>query len=140
MPDLVRSIASRLRRFIGNRRGSPRFRIKLPLSISVVDATHTGSNRHAPTLDGYTRDLGLTGLGIIVPAIRIESEYLTHQNRKLMVKLQLPDGQVEIEASCVRYLMLEKADQDKGHLIGVKIASMSDNHRARYLAFVKNSR
>jgi hypothetical protein len=54
-------------------------------------------------LQGYTRDISESGLAIIVPSLRLGSLYLTAAAAKLrIVILDLPTGEVEIEASPVR--------------------------------------
>jgi hypothetical protein len=137
MPEFIRSIASRLREFVGNRRRAPRYRIHLEaglaLSIGVPGAKGAGKQLR---LAGYTRDISESGLSLIVPAIRIGGQYITDSNRTLQIMLKLPTGVVEIHGTPVRYSPLEEDTTDTGYLIGLRIERMSDNDRANLNAYL----
>jgi hypothetical protein len=130
MSELPRRIVSRLRRFIGNRRGSRRVRARLSFTLSLSDP-RVGLNgaRPLPTLDGHTLDVSTTGLALIVPAIRIGEHYLAGGDRKLHVKLELPSGPVEMKMAAVRY---ESLEDDTGYLIGARILELSDTDRVSF--------
>ena len=125
---------SRLRRFIGNRRGSRRVRARLSFTLSLSDP-RVGLNgaRRLPTLDGHTMDVSTTGLALIVPAIRIGEHYLAGADRKLHVKLELPSGPVEMKLAAVRY---ESLEDDTGYLIGARILELSDTDRVSFEKYV----
>ena len=134
MSELPRRIVSQLRRFIGNRRGSKRVRARLAFRLSLSD-TRVSSNgsRRLPTLDGYTLDFSVTGLALIVPAIRIGEHYLAGADRKLHIKLELPSGPIEMKMASVRY---ESLEDDTGYLIGARIVEMSDSDRKSFERYV----
>ncbi|HEX8847349.1 MAG TPA: PilZ domain-containing protein [Pyrinomonadaceae bacterium] len=142
MPELIRSIANRLREFVGNRRRAPRYITHLEAGLALrVSLPNTGSSARTPgkalRLSGYTRDISETGLAIIVPTIRIEGQYITNDNRTLRIMLKLPTGPVEILAKPVRYSPLEDDAKDTGYLVGVQITGMSDDDRARFNAYIQ---
>ena len=125
---------SRLRRFIGNRRGSRRVRARLTFTLSLSDPRVSSNGaRRLPTLDGHTLDVSTTGLALIVPAIRIGEHYLAGADRKLHVKLELPSGPVEMKVATVRY---ESLEDDTGYLIGARILEMSDTERVSFEKYV----
>ena len=134
MSELPRRIVSQLRRFIGNRRGSKRVRARLAFRLSLSD-TRVSSNgsRRLPTLDGYTLDVSVRGLALIVPAIRIGEHYLAGADRKLHIKLELPSGPIEMKVASVRY---ESLEDDTGYLIGARIVEMSDSDRKSFERYV----
>ena len=141
MPELIRSIASRLREFIGNRRRAPRYvthlEAGLALSVSLSNAKGSAVSEGQPLkLAGYTRDISATGLALIVPAIRIGGQYITGENRTLEITLKLPAGHVQFRATPVRYNPLEEEGADTGYLIGVQIIWMSDEDRKRFEDFL----
>ena len=137
MPELVRSIAARLREFVGNRRREPRYQTRLPFSVSLVDSKIGGGVEGQPTsLKGHTRDISLTGLGLIVPAIRIGGRYLTGEHRKLRITLELSGRPLQIQATSVRYEQLDSNSDETGYLIGVRIIEMSDGDRARFAEYI----
>jgi len=86
-----------------------------------------------PTLDGYTLDVSVTGLALIVPAIRIGEHYLAGADRELHVKLELPSGPIEMKVATVRY---ESLEDDTGYLIGARILELSDSDRASFEKYV----
>ena len=134
MSELPRRIVSRLRRFIGNRRGSRRVRTRLNFRLSLSDPrVNSNGSRKLPKLDGHTLDVSATGLALIVPAIRIGEHYLAGGERKLHVKLELPTGPVEMKVASVRY---ESLEDDSGYLIGARILEMSDTDRVSFEKYV----
>jgi PilZ domain-containing protein len=137
MSELPRRIVSTLRRFLGNRRRHKRVRIRLACRISLSDPrVNTNGGRRLPTLDGHTLDISSTGLALVVPAIRIGEHYLAGADRKLYIKLDLPTGPVEMKVATVRYESLEESREESGYLIGARIAEMSDQDRASYVAHI----
>jgi hypothetical protein len=134
MSELPRRIVSQLRRFIGNRRHSKRVRARLNFTLSLSDPrVATNGSRRLPTLNGHTMEVSLTGLALIVPAIRIGEHYLAGADRKLYVKLELPGGSVEMKVVTVRY---ENLDDGSGYLIGARILEMSDADRGSFQKYV----
>jgi hypothetical protein len=137
MSELPRRIVSSLRRFIGNRRHSKRVRARLTFTLSLSDPrVNSNGSRRLPRLNGHTLDVSLSGLALIVPAIRIGEHYLAGHERKLHVKLDLPTGPVEMKVSTVRYESLEESGEESGYVIGARIADMSDQDRATYNSFI----
>ena len=134
MSELPRRIASRLRRFIGNRRASRRVRARLSFTLSLSDPRVSSNGaRKLPKLDGYTLDVSATGLALIVPAIRIGGHYLAGADRKLHIKLELPTGPVEMMVASMRY---ESLEDESGYLIGAQILEMSDTDRGSFEKYV----
>ncbi|HVF26932.1 MAG TPA: PilZ domain-containing protein [Pyrinomonadaceae bacterium] len=141
MPELIRSIAARLREFVGNNRRAPRRGARLPMSVAPLDGReHVTGARNYSTLRGHTRDVSATGLGFVVPAIHIGGNYLTGENRKLQISLDLPSEPIQINAAPVRYERLDEADTDTGYLIGAHITEMSDPDRTRFTEYLRSLR
>ena len=141
MAEFTRTIVSRLRQYVGDRRHSTRKRVRLNLSLSLASATKgPNGTRRVVSLEGHTLDLSANGLALIVPQITLGEHHLVGENRGLNVKLQLPGGPVEIEASPVRYQRLEEDHAATGYLIAVKIVRMPDDDRARFSEYVATLR
>ena len=140
MSEFIRSIAGRLREYMGNRRRAPRYRVRLDMEIVLsVSAAKSGAQVSVGSLKltGYTRDISVTGLALIVPAIHIGGNYITDTNRTLRIKLKLPGGPVEIHCAPVRYTPLDEDATDTGYLVGVQIENMSDKDRERFNAYIE---
>jgi c-di-GMP-binding flagellar brake protein YcgR len=133
MAELSRRIVSRLRRYIGNRRKHKRADVKLAFTLTLSDP-HASSNgsRRIPTITGHTLDISETGVALIVPAIRIGEHYLTGSDKLLLLKLELPDGPMEMAVTPVRY-----EDQSSGgYLIGARIKTIDDTDRSSFESFL----
>lgn len=137
MSELPRRIVSRLRRFIGDRRHHRRVRTRLRFTLSLSDLrTSSNGARRLPTLNGHTLDISATGLALIVPAIRIGEHYLAGSDRRLHLKLELPNGPVEMKVASVRYESLDESQEETGYLIGARIIEMADADRASFDQYV----
>ena len=136
MSELPRRIVSQIRRFIGNRRRSKRVRTRLSFTLSLSDPrVSMNGGRRLPRLDGYTLDVSITGLALVVPAIRIGEHYLAGADRELHVKVELPSGPVEMKVVTVRY---ENLEDGSGYVIGTRIREISDADRASFEKYVAN--
>lgn len=137
MSELPRRIVSHLRRFIGNRRRHKRVRTRLNFTLSLSDPrVNTNGSRRLPTLDGHTLDVSVTGLALIVPAIRIGEHYIAGSDRRVFLKLDLPSGPVEMKVATVRYEALDETDEETGYVIGARIIEMDDADRASFQEYV----
>lgn len=132
MSELARSIASRLRQFIGDRRHAERRSVNLPVEVSLLSQGANKNSRRPQSIGGHTLDISASGLSVIVPAIRIGDLYLAGENRSLLIRLESPVGPLEIQGTPVRYERLDDDRSERGYLIGITITSMSDDDRARY--------
>ena len=138
MPELMRSLVARLRVSFGNRRNARRYRRSVSFNVSLFDPKLSREQlEHAPYLEGTTLDLSASGLGLIVPAIRINDRYLTAPDQILHLLLEFPSGQIEMRVAPVRYEQLDREGAADGYLIGVRIADMSDDARARFEEYLK---
>lgn len=137
MSDLPRRMAAQLRRLVGNRRMARRVRARLDFTLSIEDprVSRNGSRR-VPPLNGHTLDVSTTGLGLIVPAIRIGGHYLAGTDRRLFVRLELPDGPIDLKLIPVRYESLEEDPDEQGYLIGTQIEEMNDADRQRFNNYI----
>jgi PilZ domain len=135
MSELARTIVGRLREFIGNRRDEKRCVVRLPFSVSVVDPSQSSNGARRPqSIDGHTRDISPTGMALLVSVIRIGTQYLADQDRRLQIKLELPSGPIELQAVPVRYERTE--EMETGYVIGARIVQMNESDRARFNEYI----
>ena len=138
MPELIRSIASRFREYLGNRRRLPRYRLRLSVRVTPVSSANpVRASAERDSLYGYTRDVSASGLALILPAIRINNIYLSGEDRPLEILIENESDPIVIYAITARYEKLEEGGADKGYLVGVRITEMSDEDRARFQALLK---
>jgi len=112
--------------------------VRLVFKVSIHHSTGQANGRRpVPALEGYTRDISATGLALIVPAIRIGEHYLTGEDRRLRVALDLPSGPIELIVAPARYEPLND-ENEQGFLIGVRITEISSQDRERYMSSLKS--
>jgi hypothetical protein len=137
MSEFLRSLVGRMREFAGDRRHVPRRRTRLLFTVSPEARRRVNGRRPLSALEGYTRDISTNGLGLIVPAIRIGEHYLAGENCRLLVSLELPSGSIQIHATSARYERLDENESEDGYLIGARITQMSEEHRERFISYLK---
>lgn len=138
--ELARSMVSRFRRYVGERRNSKRVKVRLAFTLSMSSSakSRNGATR-TNSVDGYTLDLSPNGMALIVPAIRLGEQHLVGENRSLDLNLKLPNGPVEMKVTPIRYETFEEAEAQVGYLIGVRITEMPDEDRAEFSAYVSSA-
>jgi hypothetical protein len=122
------------------RRRSARYAARIPFNVSVADPKPGGAAsaaKPAASLAGRTRDLGEGDLNLVVPSIRIGSDYITLKENRLSIRLDLPGGAVSLIATAARFEQLEGEGGGEGFLVGVRIEEMSDDDRERYEAHLR---
>jgi hypothetical protein len=134
MPEHLRKIASRLREMVADRRRAPRYRVSLPVSVSLLDAE---ASAEPALVQGHTRDVSSDGLGLILPNIRVGGRYLVGDSVTLRVTLKLPDGYARLYGTPVRYEKLETAGPDKGFLVGLRLTDTSERDHALLVDYIK---
>lgn len=82
--------------------------------------------------------MSTNGLALIVPAITLGEHHLVGETRSLNVKLELPVGPIEMQVTPVRYESLEEHETETGYVIGVRIAAMSEEDRAKFASYVSS--
>jgi hypothetical protein len=121
--------------FGNNRRRVIRRKVRLPASISLIDAEATASSSstvHPLSALGYTRDISAEGLALIVPSVSLGGHDLASGEQVLQIILALPAGNVSMHATVVRHERLGENGPDIGYLIGLRITGTSEDDRHLY--------
>jgi hypothetical protein len=141
MTRFIDHIKARLRlKPTTERRAAPRFTThlerRLVVNVSLLDMKVEGS-RGPTVLAGFTRDVSESGLGIVLPDIRIGKSSVTRPDKTLRIMLGLPGEPIEIFALPVRYVEIDEGGESEGYLLGVRIIEMSERDRSSYQSFLK---
>ena len=137
MPEMIRSVVSRVRVYFKDRRQSPRLRVRLLFSISVRrKARANGAPPADRTLKGHTRDISVSGLAMMLPQVHLEGHHLAADGRELHVLLELPAGPIPLVIMPRRYEKLDEAELGCNYLIGAKIIQISAEDRQRLEDFI----
>src|ERR1043166_4705311 len=120
MPELVRSVASRVGVYFKNRRQSPRLRVRLVFTIGLHRSTNgNGSSHWTQSLKGHTRDLSDSGLALLLPQVNLHGHHLAAEGRELDLRLELGGGgPIEIIVVPRRYERLDNAELGCSYLFG----------------------
>lgn len=137
MPELIRSVVSRVRHYVHDRRQSPRLRVRLLFTVAIRRTTNgNGLNKRKKVLHGHTRDISTNGLALLVPQAHLDGHHLAAAGGDLEVNLELPGGPISMIVGPRRYEQLENSELGCTYLIGARMLHMEDDDRARYLSFV----
>lgn|SRR5574341_1148398 len=137
MPELLRSVVSRVRVYFKDRRQSPRLRARLLFSISVPSkARANGLPPPDRTLKGHTRDISISGLAMMLPQVHLGGHHLAAERRELHVTLELPTGAMQLVVIPRRYEKLDDCELGCSYLIGAKIVQIDDADRVRLKDFI----
>ena len=137
MPELIRSVVSRMRIYVKDRRRSPRLRVRLLFSVSVCRKPNGNGLRRSERLQkGHTRDISIDGLGLNVPRMQLDGHHLASEGSELELRLELPGGPVLMRVVPRRYEHLDEPELGCNCLIGVQITNLAEEDRQRYVSFV----
>jgi len=87
---------------------------------------------------GETTDISRTGIGFVVPAIRIKEKYLVGQQRDLNVEIDLPTGKIYLRAVGCRYEKVGIHLSAERFFVGAQIVSLAGADRDNYESFLQN--
>jgi len=85
-------------------------------------------------LEGNTRDVSASGLGLIVNTVRIEGYCMVVDGRPRKLVLQLPNGPVTVLVLPVRSERL--GESGAGYIIGAQITAIDEEDRQRYSEYL----
>jgi hypothetical protein len=144
MADLIHSVTSRLRKYVGDRRRAlrrvARFEAHLPFTVSLLSTEDepTENFHNMPSLEGQTRDISERGLTLLLPSPRIRSVYLTVSDIYLGISLELPTGPVGMITTPARFEQLSSKEAGFGYLLGVRIIKMEEGEQHRYMEYLNS--
>ena len=92
----------------------------------------------AACLWGETIDISRTGVGFLVPSIRVKEKYLVGHERPLNVEIDLPTGKVYMRMIGKRYEKVGIHISTERFLVGAHIISLSGQDLENYEAFLRN--
>lgn len=134
MPELIRSLVSRARVYVRDRRRSPRLGVRLLFTISIY--RNSNGRRHGRVLKGHTRDLSAHGMALNLPQVHLDGHHLAAEERELELNLELPEAPIRMLVVPKRYEKLDEAELGCGYLLAVRIVQMDDDDLRRYSNFI----
>lgn len=135
MPEYLRRIASRVRELVADRRRSPRHRVSLPVSVSLLDAE---ASAEPALVQGHTRDVSEDGVGVILPNVRVGGRYLVGDAVTLRVTLKLPEGYARLYGTPVRHEKLDSNGPETGFLVGIRLTDTDERDHALLVEYMNS--
>ena len=99
--------------------------------------TSAADEQQLPRLTGYTRDISMIGMSLIVPVVPSSDSYFYDLECTLQIALDLPAGTIQMDATPLRYEPLDEEGTEKGCLIGVRITKMNEADKALYAEYLR---
>lgn len=140
---MIRELVSRFNRSVTKQIVATRREFNIPIKISITPDTNTGKLKMPVaeySIRGETKDLSKSGIGFIVPAIRIKEYYLVGENRPLNVEIDLPNGKVRMQMIGMRYEQIGIHNSVSEFLIGAKIIKIDATDREVYEEFLQRGK
>jgi PilZ domain-containing protein len=134
-------LPGRVRAWFNDRRRDPRYKARLPLSVSLA-GRRPGRGTSPPTVIGYTHDVSASGLGLILPSLRVGDHDLAEGGHPLNLTLELGRGRIQAQAAAVHSLPLGPGPRagESDYLVGAHLTGISDGDRALLVNYTKRYR
>ena len=116
---------------VRNRRRGPRYYAHLPSAISLIDERARGGKvSYSQPSRGHCETISKFGMRLSLAGTRFSEADLTQKGRMLFVRLDLPEGPIEL---VVQIVTSERTGEEgkKRWVLGAKIHQMSDEDRER---------
>jgi hypothetical protein len=137
---MIRELITKFNRTLSERMVSSRRRYTAPIKIWFDPDLNTDRSREAARaacILGETVDISRTGIGFLVPAIRVKEKYLVGHDRNLNVEIDLPTGKIYLRAMGSRYEKVGGNVSAERFLVGARILSLSGADKENYETFLK---
>ncbi len=137
---MIRELITKLNRSLSDRMVSSRRRHTAPVKVWFdpdVNTERAHEIARAACILGETVDISRTGIGFLVPSIRLKEKYLVGQQRNLNVEIDLPNGKVMVRAIGCRYEKVGMHISTERFLVGAHILSLTGTDKENYETFLK---
>ena len=138
---MIRELITRFNRSLSERMVSARRRHTAPLKVwfdADVNSERAQELARSACILGETVDISRSGIGFLVPSIRLKEKYLVGQDRNLNIEIDLPTGKVHMRAIGRRYEKVGIHISTERFLVGAEIMSIDDVDKENYETFLKN--
>ncbi len=138
---MLRELINKFNRSLSERMVAPRRSHTAPIKIwfdPELDTERSREQARAACIYGETVDISRTGIGFLVPSIRVKEKYLVGHERDLNVEIDLPTGKVYMRVLGKRYEKVGIHVSTERFLVGAHILDLSGQDRENYDAFLRN--
>jgi hypothetical protein len=138
---MIRELISKFNRSLSERMVSARRKHTAPIKVwfdPELNTERSLEQARAACILGETIDISRTGIGFLVPSIRVKEKYLVGHERPLNVEIDLPTGRVYMRVIGVRYEKVGVHISTERFLVGAHILSLTGADKENYETFVRN--
>lgn len=138
---MIRELITRFNRSLSEHLVSSRRRHTAPIKIWFDPEANTERALEAARsacILGETIDMSSTGIGFLVPVIRLKEKYLVGHERTLNVEIDLPAGKVYMRVVGRRYEKVGIHVSMERFLVGAHIVSLQGGDKDTYEAYLAN--
>lgn len=138
---MLRELITKFNRSLSERMVSLRRRHTAPIKVWFDPDMNTELGRErarSACILGETVDISRTGIGFLVPSIRVKEKYLVGHERKLNIEIDLPTGKVYMRAIGRRYEKVGVHISTERFLVGAHILSLTGADKDNYELFLRN--
>jgi len=138
---MIRELITRFNRSLSERMVSARRRHTAPIKVwfdADVNSEMAQELARTACILGETVDISRSGVGFLVPSIRLKEKYLVGQERNLNIEIDLPTGKVQLRAIGRRYEKVGIHISTERFLVGAEIRNLDGPDKENYETFLKN--
>ena len=138
---MIRELITRFNRSLSERMVSARRRHTAPLKVwfdADVNSERAQELARSACILGETVDISRSGIGFLVPSIRLKEKYLVGQDRNLNIEIDLPTGKVHMRAIGRLYEKVGIHISTERFLVGAEIRNLDGPDKENYETFLKN--
>src|SRR5256714_15577209 len=132
---MLRELINKFNNYLSERMVAPRRHHKAPIKVwfdPELNTERSLEQARAAFIWGETVDISRTGIGFLVPSIRVKEKYLVGHERPLNVEIDLPTGKVYMRVLGKRYEKVGIHISTEKFLVGAHILSLSGQDREHY--------
>lgn len=137
---MIRELISRFNRSLSEQMVSARRGHTAPIKVWFDPDVNTERGREAAKTAcvlGETIDMSRSGVGFLVPAIRVKEKYLVGHLRPLNIEIDLPGGKIYLRAIGRRYEKVGQHISTERFLVGAEITDIDGSDKEIYDAFLR---
>lgn len=138
---MIRELITKFNRSLSERMVSSRRRHRAPVKVWFDPEMNTERGQEAARsacVLGETMDISRTGIGFLVPSIRVNEKYLVGHQRPLNIEMDLPNGKVYMRIMGCRYEKVGMHLSTERFLVGANIISLTGADKETYETFLRN--
>jgi PilZ domain len=136
---MLRELITRFNHSLSERMVPSRRNHRAPMKVWFdpdFDTERSRNDALTSCIFGETVDISRTGIGFLVPSIRVKEKYLVGHQRNLNIEIDLPTGKVHMKAMGCRYEKVGFQVSAERFFVGAHILDLSGVDRENYETFL----